>query len=407
MVKVGLGEIVKLPAFEQAGDLFHQATGMIISFYDDSDSLVFYPTEKRCRLCQLVHSDPKGRQRCEESDKQAAKRALHTGEAVSYTCHAGLTDVVVPVVLGTKRIGCFHSGQSLLHAPTMATAADIRTRLADLDLEPSEVARAVLEVPVVDPAKFQMAVGLMSIVCNHLVESEIALRNERELTREQRKLRQVAEEKASLEKGLREMEQRLVQAQLNPHFLFNALNLMLGEAIMEGADRTSKLLQQLSRLLRNALTSIDSSVTLADEIASTEAYLDIFQARFEHGIELHTEVAPEYGTIQVPSLILQPLVENALVHALPHVPDKLRLRIAAQVTGDGVEISVCDNGPAVTGDELASLRRRLRNRSGEHKMTGLTGLQKRLEYYYGESAGLHLRSVSDGFEVSVRIPVSS
>ena len=118
MGKISLADIVKLPAFEEAGSLFHKATGMAISFEGDKSEAIFYPAREKCDFCQLIQSTEKGRERCKASDKRAAGIALKEHKALYYPCHAGLIDVVVPVVVGTHKIGCFYSGQSMLTPPT-------------------------------------------------------------------------------------------------------------------------------------------------------------------------------------------------------------------------------------------------------------------------------------------------
>jgi two-component system, LytTR family, sensor kinase len=235
------------------------------------------------------------------------------------------------------------------------------------------------------------------------VEREIALRSERALTLEQRKLRKAAEERARLERYLREMELRLLQAQLNPHFLFNALNLVLGESIAENASRTSDLVESLSTLLRNSIARIGSTVSLADEINSARAYVDIFAARFDKRIDMQTELASDISGFAVPALTLQPLVENALVHGIPGCDGQFLLGVRARALGDAIEIVVADNGPGLSPEELDSVRRTLQSRGPECKLTGLVGVNRRLKYYYEGIEDLQL-DASDGFSVKIRIP---
>ncbi|MHB9035989.1 MAG: sensor histidine kinase [Armatimonadota bacterium] len=399
MGKVNLSDIVNLPAFEDAGSLFHQATGMTISFYDDSGQVVFYPAEKRCAFCHLIQSTPEGRSRCQSSDANAAEEALCTGKPKAYTCHAGLVDVVVPVVVAGKRVGCFFSGQSLLQPQTAMGYQEIRTKINDLDIDPDRLWDAYQMVPTVDESRLEIAMGLLSVICNHLVEQEIALRNERALALEQRKLRKAAEERTCLERDLREMELRLIQAQVNPHFLFNALNLIVGKAMAEYAPQTTGLIEDLSLLLRNSLRKVGSMVSLADEVASASAYVEIFSARFGRQIEMSIDLSSELRDFQVPALILQPLVENALVHALP----RCDVRFILSITAFGDEITVADNGPGSSPSDLEAIRQATNSREPETKLTGLAGVNRRLKYYYEDIDNLRLE-VSDGFRVTIKIP---
>lgn len=403
MGKVGLSDIVTMPAFEGAASLFHQATGMTLSFYDEAGQVVFYPAEKRCEFCHLIQSTQEGRRRCHESDQAAA--LSKDNRPRSYTCHAGLIDVVVPVVVAGKRVGCFYSGQSLLKPPTAMSYHDMRALVADLEINSNRLWEAYRLVPAVDESRLEMAMGLLSIICGHLVERETALQNERALTLEQRKLRKAAEERARLERYLREMELRLLQAQLNPHFLFNALNLLLGESIAENASRTSEMVENLSLLLRNSVGQIGNTVSLTDEMTSTRAYVDIFAARFDKRIDMQTELDPQVSDFAIPALTLQPLVENALIHALPKCQGRFILRVSASRVDDAVEITVVDNGPGLSPEALAFARAALENRDPECKLTGLVGVNRRLKYYYESIQDLEL-DFSGGFSVKIRIPAS-
>lgn len=403
MGKVSLSDIVNMSAFEDASSIFHQATGMTISFYDEEGKVVFYPAEKRCEFCYLIQSTPRGCKRCKISDKEAAAEALRTGKPKAYTCHAGLVDVVVPVVVAGKRIGCFFSGQSLLKPPTTMGYQEIRAKVDDLAIDPDLLWDCYQKVPTVDGSRLEIAIRLLSIICNHLVEQEVALRNERALVAEQGKLRKVAEDRARLERDLREMELKLIQAQINPHFLFNALNLILGKAMAEDAPVTTGLIEDLSLLLRNSLRNTSSVIGLSDEVESARAYISIFSARFGKKINLHTDISPEMYGFKVPALILQPLVENALVHAQPKRENGLSLDICAYENDDCAEITVSDNGPGLGAKEINSIRKLLQNRDPECKLTGLIGVNRRLKYYYNDIGNLELNS-DDGFCVKIRLP---
>lgn len=404
MGKIRLSDIVKIPAFEEAGKYFHRATGMAVSFTDENGDVVFYPHEQRCEVCRMIQQTPKGLRRCLESDRRAAVKALQTAKPMAYRCHAGLMDVVVPVVIGDHRVGCFFSGQSLAEEPSQRYFEEVKARVADLGLDDAALAQAFFSVKHVDESALDLAMGLLSIICRHLVEGELTLTHERDLAREQRKLRRVAEHEARLERDLREMELRLVQAQLNPHFLFNALNLLVGQAVREGAEETSRLLLSLSTVLRSAVESVGKTVNLSDEIESARAYVEIFRARFGKDVAVEVDLPPALARVQVPALTLQPLVENALIHGLPRCEGRFLITLGARANGEWTDVLVADNGQGVERKELTVLRKRLRGSGQQGKLTGLVGLSRRLRYYYQEHAALSVDASETGFCVTVRVP---
>lgn len=399
MAKVALIDLINIPAFEEVADLFHRTTGMTFSFPDREGNIVFYPHRGRSAFCQLIQSVPGGLERCQASDKRAAEIALRDGRPMSYTCHAGLIDVVVPVVVGEERIGSFYSGQSLLSPPTPIGFRDVLSRVADLGLDEKDLWNAYKSVPQVDSYKLEVALELLSIMSSHLVQGQMELRREREMAR-------AAEHRARLERNLREMELRLSQAQFNPHFLFNSLNLILGEALNENASRTAHLVEELSVLLSGAVTRVGSKVDLADEIASAEGYVGMFKARFGKSIEFRAHLPRKLSRAQVPALILQPLVENALVHGFPRCSGPFAIAVSVGPKGDLIEITVSDNGPGTPERRLAALTRSVHSRRHKSKLTGLVGLSQRLRYYYPDIPSLRIEHPAEGFAVTICIPAS-
>lgn len=397
MARIALIDLVNIPAFEEVADLFHRTTGMTFSFPDRDGNIVFYPQKGKCRFCQVIQSVPGGLERCQRSDKHAAEMALRDRRPTSYTCHAGLIDVVVPVVVGEERIGCFYSGQSLLSPPTRVSFREVLTRVADLGLDENELWEAYREVPRVDSFKLEVALELLAILSSHLVRGQMELRRERELAR-------VAEHRAKLERNLREMELRLSQAQFNPHFLFNSLNLILGEALNENATRTAHLVEELSVLLSGAVTSVGRTVDLDDEIASARGYVEMFRARFGKNIEFAAEVPRKLAHAKVPALILQPLVENALVHGFPKCSDRFAILVSAVDRGECIELTVADNGPGISQRKLAALSRSINSSRHKSKLTGLVGLSQRLRYYYPGISSLRVERLREGFAVTISVP---
>jgi sensor histidine kinase YesM len=245
--------------------------------------------------------------------------------------------------------------------------------------------------------------GLLSVICNHLVEGELALRRERALTREQKKLRRAAEERARLERDLREMELRLLQAQLNPHFLFNALNLIAGQAMLEDAPETSHLVGELSRLLRSSLSSIGKLVPLSEEVESARAYIEIFRARFERNVEFTVSLPESLAGAGVPALMLQPVIENSLRHAAG-ARDALAVKICAGEQDGCIRISVEDNGPGIPPGRLAEIKASLSSKDPEGKLTGLSGLNRRLKYYYPHMPDILVANLDSGLAITIFTP---
>jgi two-component system, LytTR family, sensor kinase len=211
-----------------------------------------------------------------------------------------------------------------------------------------------------------------------VVGAATIIRRLTELQVQQREAAQFALEKADLEATLRKAELELLRMRLNPHFLFNSLQ-NISVLAQQEPRVASRMLTRLGDLLRAAFKSdFQSEVTLDAEIDLTLAYLDIEKMRCGDRLHIHLDIAPHTRTALVPSLILQPLVENAILHGLNGIKEEGRIVIRTDVHDGRLILSVSDNGIGFTsrGDEeikrgvgLASVYDRLaRMYPGQHEV---------------------------------------
>jgi len=148
----------------------------------------------------------------------------------------------------------------------------------------------------------------------------------------------------SLERAMavREAQLRALTAQLSPHFLFNTLN-SLRNAIAEDQERAREMVTRLASFLRYSLQARPET-PLSDEIDAARAYLAIEQARFEHGVDVSIQVESETANCLVPSLLLQPLIENALKHGSPDATGVRRIRVETRLEQARLVLEVANTG---------------------------------------------------------------
>jgi two-component system LytT family sensor kinase len=200
---------------------------------------------------------------------------------------------------------------------------------------------------------------------------------------------------AQLQTQLSQAELDNLKSQLHPHFLFNSLH-TIGVLMQEDVEAASHLLVILGDLLRMALERRDNEITLQSELEFVDKYLEIEQTRFHDRLKVFTDVPPDLLGVYVPSLALQPLIENAIKHGISVDSTAGRLEIAAQRDNGIVWLRVRDDGP---GPAPGS-----RPRFG----VGLTNVQSRLKQLYGDEASLELTSAGDrGCEAIITIPLRS
>jgi signal transduction histidine kinase len=237
------------------------------------------------------------------------------------------------------------------------------------------------------PSAAWMALGGMVIVFPIIHGTDLALRYFRQLKEKERQEEQ-------LRVLATEAELKALKAQINPHFLFNTLN-TIAQLIHTDSAQAEATVERLAEMFRYVLAGSERGlVSLEEELAFVDNYLEIEQARFGERLRITREIAPKALDMPVPSLILQPLVENAVQHGRA-VDGSVKLTIRIQPHSDEVLIAIADQGPGMPQD----------HRMDAGQGVGLRNVDERLRKTYGEKYGLEIAiNEPKGTIVTVRIP---
>ncbi|EPU0539599.1 two-component regulatory system sensor histidine kinase BtsS, partial [Shigella flexneri] len=190
---------------------------------------------------------------------------------------------------------------------------------------------------------------------------------------------------------LTQSEIKLLHAQVNPHFLFNALN-TIKAVIRRDSEQASQLVQYLSTFFRKNLKRPSEFVTLADEIEHVNAYLQIEKARFQSRLQVNIAIPQELSQQQLPAFTLQPIVENAIKHGTSQLLDTGRVAISARREGQHLMLEIEDN---------AGLYQPVTNASG----LGMNLVDKRLRERFGDDYGISVACEPDSYtRITLRLP---
>jgi two-component system LytT family sensor kinase len=207
-----------------------------------------------------------------------------------------------------------------------------------------------------------------------------------------------AVESARLEAQLAEARVHNLRLQLQPHFLFNALN-AISSKVYEDAAAADAMIARLADLLRYALrTSGTQEVPLGVELDALDDYLALVDARFGEDLVCVREIGPGVRDALVPSLLLQPLVENAVRHGRLALEGRGRIVVRAAREGDRLRLEVEDDGPGVRGEPVSA------RPDGGVEGVGLSSTRERLRLLYGAAATFDARNVDGGFRVTMAVP---
>ena len=218
------------------------------------------------------------------------------------------------------------------------------------------------------------------------------------MIKELKQLFQKTEEKANVERQLQEQtiknlemanllkssELNFLQSQINPHFLFNTLNSISVLADIEHAAQTQHMIESMSHLLRYNITRGNAGITLQEEYDIVLHYLYIQKVRFGDRFEFVTNADEDALSAAVPSMILQPFVENSIIHGLEPKEGKGRLEINILNSPEGIQIQITDNGIGMTESQLSKILDYCgKPEKGETEAIGIRNVLRRLELFYG------------------------
>ena len=202
---------------------------------------------------------------------------------------------------------------------------------------------------------------------------------------------------------LRDIELSLIQAQINPHFLYNTLDAIVWLIEIGKNDQAEQMVTSLSSYFRSFLSDGRDIVTIAEEKQHIQSYLEIQQVRYRDIMEYEINIDPSIEGTKIPKMTLQPLVENAIYHGLKPKRGKGRIIVTGTREDDRIILKVQDTGLGMNDEELENLKTRVLNE--DTTSFGLTSAYKRLKLLYGEECKFDIRSMpQEGTSISIEMP---
>jgi two-component system sensor histidine kinase YesM len=223
------------------------------------------------------------------------------------------------------------------------------------------------------------------------------------------KIKELLDSKIKEQENLKKAEMRALQAQINPHFLYNTLDTIIWMAESKKTDQVVQIVTALSSFFRISLSKGMDWITIGEEVERIKSYLTIQKMRYHDILDFRIDVDQDVAENTILKLILQPLVENALYHGIKNKRQGGIISVRARRKGaDEILLEVEDDGIGFTPQKLAKLRAELADDSGEIKLEsgfGIGNVNNRIRLYYGKQYGLSVESeYSTGTCVTLVIP---
>jgi sensor histidine kinase YesM len=272
---------------------------------------------------------------------------------------------------------------------------DVQSLKKEKNAELEFIAKSIASLKTVEANKMK----IHEQICGHIAKN-ISIDLAESVSHVDSDVARLSIEKEMLEKKIIELEAKNMSLVINPHFLFNTLNCIARIAYFEHSHTTEELIYCLSDLLRYNLKQNDQLHTIASEIDNIEKYLYIQKVRFKNRLEYNIDVPEKIKAYRIPNMVIQPIVENALIHGITPKRDGGKINIYAEEFEKEIVISIEDNGSGFSKDVLDKIQQS-ENKSG----LGFRSTDKRLKRSYGECYGLEIvKSDFSGSTVAIKIP---
>lgn len=365
---------------EISGQMLHPLK-MPLSIYDCDGAAVYqngeYPAF--CRTCCDIVEDPLN---CPlYRQKESYPASCNSGPS-AFVCQYGLSLYILPIVCGEDYLGAIKAG----HVRTMEPAVTEFPGKLPYNVPSSTVAGIL-----------QIMERLANIICNyyHFTQMETALENSKKALSDQTRQEEL------LQSSLQTSQTKAINLQINQHFLFNALNMMMGTAIRENAEQTYQAISSLALMLQYTLRGDSYFVPLREEVNYLKNYTGLQQMRFGRRLELQYDIDGKLLHEEVPFNFLQPIVENCFKHAFTASGDHMAISVSIHGEEDYLTVRITDNGRGMEPEELLALKDITRNGGSSH---GTSMVARKLDALYGEKYRYEIRSGSGGTAVTIKIP---
>jgi quercetin dioxygenase-like cupin family protein/ligand-binding sensor protein len=397
---IELQEVSQLINLEAISDRFAKSVSLAVTLADCEGNLLTSPKNfpDFCNLCLRLK---KG-----NCVVNAPESCLPDGEVLSFSCCLfGIYSIQSPIIINHRILGYLGCGYGRIISPTVRELKDLEAVFSPEELELAQ--QAYLNLNNISRNHLQSVAETLSLVSASLVQAIIHSARDKQISSYKLRLLEEKQRQAELENALSETRLKLLESQVNPHFMFNTLNTIAQMSIMEGAKTAASLTYALANMLRRSLRK-NNLVTLDDELTYIKDYLLIQQTRFPGKFQAEINLIPDIMKVKVPFMTLMILVENAIQHGFKDILWPGQLVINGHIDGASAIIEVIDNGVGVSVDVITSMQslKSAGTSVNMHEGIGLKNIYRRLEHYYGEKAIFTIEQFGKcGTRVVIELPI--
>lgn len=251
----------------------------------------------------------------------------------------------------------------------------------------------------------EVSAGEMATRAEVVSNDEISLAA-KEFNRMLDRIEELIKQLIAEEKKKKDAELEALQYQITPHFMYNTLNSIKCYALIHGQKEIATVIEDFVELLQTCIRKKGAFLTVAEEVQILENYIHLQEFRNGEAYQTEYKIEREAEQCKIPRLLLQPLVENAIIHGLDIKKQKKRLLIEAYTSGSRLYLEVKDNGRGMSEEQIEELLKKKEKKTKGLTAVGIQNIQDRLKLYYGKQAKLSLESDEKGTIARIYLPVN-
>ena len=372
------------------------ALGLSLVIVDTAGDFIV-ATDNHPDYCRQLNHASQGAH-CRECIRRAIESIPSSDKAHLFLCCGDIASIIIPILNNGAVKGYVKCGEIFLNQPDLAKQTTmLQAFAARYPLPPiPQLLQALTAIRTEPKSRLYTAAEATFAIANCIAEMTATALRRKELDQSRLSLIHEQMATAKLEKALQAADFKLLQSQINPHFLFNTLNTIAQMAYIEGAEKAAGLVWNLSDLLRVTLRKPEELIPLSEEISLLQNYLQIQQARFGEKLQVEISMEPGLENALIPCMLLQPLIENAIVHGFEMNVRTGMIRLTIVRRADRLWCGITDNGLGF--DSSAS--------GGKPAGIGLSSVRSRLQYYFNDQFHFQIESQpGQGTAVQLSFPL--
>lgn len=403
-----LRNVVDVQILQDIQKRFSDSIGCGVIIVDQQGMPVTMPTNFSS-FCNHMRSTEEGLKCCVMSDQKLGLMAAEQAKPIMHYCHSGLVDIAAPIILNGEYLGSVLCGQLLVEDREEKLIEQNRKKMKQLAIDQGLLQLYFQQIEFTSHKRVEVVIEMLELVANFIIKTAVNDLVQKELHATNQKLMEELDARATLETLLEEAQFKILQSQINPHFLFNTLNTISRLAYLENAEQTQKVTYSLANIMRYSLRNIDQPVTLKEELNYVKNYINIQQSRFRSLIQFEEIVEVEADAIKIPKLSIQPIIENAFIHGFEPNNSTVMIKIHVFLGKGNIVIEVSDTGVGMTKEKVSSIFSHTSEKKNSHTTgIGMNNVKKRLQLYFGEEYGITAieSKLGEGTMVRIVIPDS-